>query len=247
MCSRSRATIFTGPFPAKNGVTEVLQFGTDPDETGQVTLHPSKQNMAKLLESAGYNVQYRGKWHMSKDPSGTQAVQSRRDLECYHFEGWRTPERGVVRPREGRGDAGEAHRADGRDSHDSRRRASLMPPAPAPAPRRRPRCSVPRQPDAAGRLAGGGVVRRRLARLTVRQATRLSSGVRADVLVRDGHISWGQVRTPLAAGSAGGTEPSSAQAWSSPSAAVARGDHGISRTHGQTYYARPDGSARREE
>ncbi len=141
MCSRSRATIFTGPFPAENGVTEVLQFGTDPDETGQVTLHPSKQNMAKLLESAGYNVQYRGKWHMSKDPSGTQAVQSRRDLECYHFEGWRTPERGVVRPREGRGDAGEAHRADGRDSHNSRRRASLKPPAPplGPAPPLAPR------------------------------------------------------------------------------------------------------------
>ena len=94
MCSPSRASIFTGLFPAENGVTEVLQFGTDPDETDQVTLHPSKQNMAKLLESAGYNVQYRGKWHMSKDPSGTQAVQSRRDLERYHFKGWLTPDAG---------------------------------------------------------------------------------------------------------------------------------------------------------
>ncbi len=30
-----------------------------------------------MLPDAGYDVQYRGKWHMSKDPSGTVAVQSR--------------------------------------------------------------------------------------------------------------------------------------------------------------------------
>jgi arylsulfatase A-like enzyme len=50
--------------------------------------------MAKLLASAGYNVQYRGKWHMSKDPSGTLAVQSRRDLERYHVKGWLSPDAG---------------------------------------------------------------------------------------------------------------------------------------------------------
>jgi choline-sulfatase len=94
MCSPSRASIFTGLFPAEHGVTEVLQYGTDADEIDQTTLHPSRQNMAKLLESAGYDVQYRGKWHISKDPSGTLAVQSRRDLERYHFKGWLTPDAG---------------------------------------------------------------------------------------------------------------------------------------------------------
>jgi len=94
MCSPSRATLFTGQYPSENGVTEVLQYGTDPDETDQTTLHPSRQNMARLLRSAGYDVQYRGKWHLSKDPSGTLAVQSRRDLERYGFKGWLTPDAG---------------------------------------------------------------------------------------------------------------------------------------------------------
>jgi arylsulfatase A-like enzyme len=94
MCSPSRASIFTGVYPAEHGVTEVLQYGTDPDEVSQGTLHPSRRNMARLLKSAGYDVQYRGKWHMSKDPSGTLAVQSRRDLERYGFDGWLTPDAG---------------------------------------------------------------------------------------------------------------------------------------------------------
>jgi choline-sulfatase len=94
MCSPSRATIFTGVYPAEHGVTEVLQTGTDPDETGQHTLQPSRKNMADLLASAGYDVQYRGKWHMSKDPSGTLLVQSRRELEHYRFRGWLPPDAG---------------------------------------------------------------------------------------------------------------------------------------------------------
>jgi arylsulfatase A-like enzyme len=94
MCSPSRASIFTGVYPAEHGVTEVLQYGTDPSETGQGTLQPGRRNMARLLASAGYDVQYRGKWHISKDPSGTLAVQSRRDLEHYGFRGWLTPDAG---------------------------------------------------------------------------------------------------------------------------------------------------------
>jgi choline-sulfatase len=92
MCSPSRASIFTGLYPAEHGVTEVLQYGTDTG--GQATLQPSRQNMAKLLKSAGYNVQYRGKWHISKDPSGTLAVQSQRDLADYGFLGWLPPDAG---------------------------------------------------------------------------------------------------------------------------------------------------------
>jgi arylsulfatase A-like enzyme len=40
-------------------------------------------------------VQYRGKWHISKDPTGTLAVQSPRDLEQYGFQGWIPPEAGT--------------------------------------------------------------------------------------------------------------------------------------------------------
>jgi len=94
MCSPSRATIFTGVYPAEHGVTEVLQDGTSAAAVAQHTLQPSRKNLADLLASAGYDVQYRGKWHMSKDPSGTMFVQSRRDLEHYRFKGWLSPDAG---------------------------------------------------------------------------------------------------------------------------------------------------------
>lgn len=95
MCSPSRATIFTGVYPAEHGVTEVLQEGARSEATDQHTLQPSRKNLADLLASAGYDVQYRGKWHMSKDPSGTLFVQSRHELEHYRFKGWLPPDAGA--------------------------------------------------------------------------------------------------------------------------------------------------------
>ena len=95
MCSPSRATIFTGVYPAEHGVTEVLQDGTKEENTTQHTLQPSRKNLADLLAAAGYDIQYRGKWHMSKDPSGTLMVQSRHDLEHYRFKGWLPPDAGA--------------------------------------------------------------------------------------------------------------------------------------------------------
>jgi choline-sulfatase len=94
MCSPSRASLFTGVYPAEHGVTEVLQYGSDEPEISQGTLDPGRPNMASVLKSAGYDVQYRGKWHMSKDPTGTLSVQSRRDLGQYGFNGWLTPDAG---------------------------------------------------------------------------------------------------------------------------------------------------------
>ena len=95
MCSPSRASIFTGVYPAEHGVTEVLRVGTSESDLAQHTLQPSRKNMADLLAAAGYDVQYRGKWHMSKDPSGTLYVQSRHDLEHYRFKGWLPPDAGA--------------------------------------------------------------------------------------------------------------------------------------------------------
>ena len=93
MCSPSRASLFTGVDPAEHGVTEVLQYGMD--AIGQSTLQPSRKNMANLLAAAGYDVHYRGKWHISKDPTGTLAVQSPRDLRQYGFRGWLPPDSGT--------------------------------------------------------------------------------------------------------------------------------------------------------
>lgn len=100
MCSPSRATLFTGLYAAQHGVKEVLQFGGPnedgtPGPTAQTTLQPGLQNIGRMLLDAGYDVQYRGKWHISKDPTGTLAVQSPKDLGQYGFNGWIPPEAGT--------------------------------------------------------------------------------------------------------------------------------------------------------
>jgi choline-sulfatase len=91
MCSPSRSTLFTGLYPAQHGVVSTLTNGG--------TLSPSEpqlpldaQNMAKLLASAGYNVHYRGKWHMSKGADGGDATSE--DVAAYGFQGWNPPEAG---------------------------------------------------------------------------------------------------------------------------------------------------------
>ncbi len=93
MCSPSRASLLTGLYPARHGVTETLQTG-DLKYASQHTLAPEMQNIAHMLASAGYDVQYRGKWHISKDPSGTMDIQSRRDMARYGFQGWQPPDAG---------------------------------------------------------------------------------------------------------------------------------------------------------
>lgn len=91
MCSPSRTTLFTGLFPAQHGVTDTLcPIGeTNPR---QQYLQVETQNMAKLLKAAGYNVQYRGKWHMSKGAGNTMPTAE--DIAAYGFDGWVPPDAG---------------------------------------------------------------------------------------------------------------------------------------------------------
>jgi arylsulfatase A-like enzyme len=93
MCSPSRATLFTGLYPTQHGVEHTLTTGgcLSPDEP---TLQPTTQNMAKLLASAGYNVQYRGKWHLTKDITALIDSASADDLEKLGFHGWQPPDAG---------------------------------------------------------------------------------------------------------------------------------------------------------
>ncbi len=102
MCTPSRATLFTGLYPSEHKVDQTLRYGTGPAAVAQPTLQPPPtptspglENMASMLEAAGYDVQYRGKWHISKDPCGIQEIVSRRDLDHYHFYGWEPPEAGA--------------------------------------------------------------------------------------------------------------------------------------------------------
>ena len=65
MCSPSRATLFTGTYPAQHNVTQTLTFGGD-YSPAEVELSNTLPNMARMLIDDGYDVQYRGKWHLSK-------------------------------------------------------------------------------------------------------------------------------------------------------------------------------------
>ena len=100
-CSPSRATLWTGLYPAEHNVTDTLNISTPGDTeplASQNSFYPTIPNMATMLAGAGYDVVYKGKWHLSKDPSGTLGVGSARDLELFGFNGWDPPDAGTGQP-----------------------------------------------------------------------------------------------------------------------------------------------------
>jgi choline-sulfatase len=82
MCSPSRATLFTGLYPT--------QHGLDRTGTPDYQLPVSIQTMGHMLASAGYNVQLRGKWHLSYDNTQTPATTppTAGQVAAFGFNGW---------------------------------------------------------------------------------------------------------------------------------------------------------------
>lgn len=98
MCSPSRTTLFTGIYPAKHGVTQTLTEG-GPLSPGEPTLSTSLPTIMNTLWGAGYDVQYRGKWHMSKGVASTGATTNydqlnAADIALYAAMGWVAPDAG---------------------------------------------------------------------------------------------------------------------------------------------------------
>lgn len=128
-CSPARVTLFTGLYPAQHGAIEVLEFDnmSDIDEeiaegvqsgglTGQqinklITgvkerrqrgLSSQMQNMAKMMKSAGYNVIYKGKWHLTKPVQYSTPLGQKywTEADALHladrwgFDGWGFPDAG---------------------------------------------------------------------------------------------------------------------------------------------------------
>lgn len=60
-CSPSRASLLTGRYPFKNGLTTVL----DTKDKEDVYLHPDQPSFARQMKQAGYATELVGKWHMS--------------------------------------------------------------------------------------------------------------------------------------------------------------------------------------
>src|ERR1700748_1061871 len=69
MCSPSRATLLTGLMPAQHGVIDTLTEDGPFSTAGRI-LDPALPNLGSMLQDGGYDVQWRGKWHLSKGPAG---------------------------------------------------------------------------------------------------------------------------------------------------------------------------------
>jgi arylsulfatase A-like enzyme len=98
MCSPSRASLFTGYFPAQHGVVDTLSFGTG-FSADEPVLPRALPNMATVFEAAGYDVAYKGKWHLSKplgDPADPEAWKPA-DIATYGFDRWDPPDAGENR------------------------------------------------------------------------------------------------------------------------------------------------------
>src|SRR3954452_24662794 len=98
MCSPSRASLFTGYFPAQHGVTDTLSYGTAFSPAERV-LPPDLPNMATVFATAGYDAAYKGKRHLSKllrAPDNAEAWQPE-DIAGYGFNRWDPPDAGENR------------------------------------------------------------------------------------------------------------------------------------------------------
>jgi choline-sulfatase len=136
MCSPSRATLFTGLYPARHRVTLTLtaadlkpdprngpaaladlarlmlrhgaprgralrQFGSGalglgPKGGSEPQLKPSTPNLAQVLRAAGYEVAYKGKWHLTQpvEESGWSDRDAELLEEEFGFAGWEPPDAG---------------------------------------------------------------------------------------------------------------------------------------------------------
>jgi choline-sulfatase len=125
-CSPARVTLYTGLYPAQHGVTEVLEFdnistvaedlvdakasGANPaqqlvlnvKERRQQVMQSNLQNLGKILKTAGYNVIYKGKWHLTKPANFVRELNQKywtdadvkQIAERYGFDGWGMPDAG---------------------------------------------------------------------------------------------------------------------------------------------------------
>jgi arylsulfatase A-like enzyme len=93
MCSPARATLMTGYFPAQHGVKYTLELSMSDATYPQVEMPLDLANLASVMSAAGYNVVYKGKWHLNKPANGTTWVPS--DVGQYGFTRWNPQDAGA--------------------------------------------------------------------------------------------------------------------------------------------------------
>ncbi|HTI69000.1 MAG TPA: sulfatase-like hydrolase/transferase [Candidatus Limnocylindria bacterium] len=93
MCTPARNTLFTGLFPAQHQSMDTLTEGMAQSDV-EHQLDPTLPNLATCLKEVGYEVVYKGKWHMSKGVTGADGRDIYDDLTRYGFDGWDAPDAG---------------------------------------------------------------------------------------------------------------------------------------------------------
>ena len=95
MCTPSRTTLFTGMFPVQHQSKDTLTLDMEQSPV-EHQLDPTLPNMATCLKEAGYDVIYKGKWHLSKGVQGADpGVTIPDDISRYGFDGWDPPDAGM--------------------------------------------------------------------------------------------------------------------------------------------------------
>jgi arylsulfatase A-like enzyme len=93
MCTVARNTMFTGLFEPQHHspwtLTENFQ-----QSTSEHQLDPTLPNLATCLKQAGYDVIYKGKWHMSSPVDAADGTKIWDDISRYGFDGWDAPDAG---------------------------------------------------------------------------------------------------------------------------------------------------------
>ncbi|HEY4415166.1 MAG TPA: sulfatase-like hydrolase/transferase [Verrucomicrobiae bacterium] len=93
MCTVSRTTMFTGLFPAQHHSPWTLTEGFQ-QSLSEHQLDPTLPNLATCLKQAGYDVIYKGKWHMSSPAQAVDGSEIWDDISRYGFDGWDAPDAG---------------------------------------------------------------------------------------------------------------------------------------------------------
>jgi arylsulfatase A-like enzyme len=101
-CSASRATFFTGLYPAQHGVKNLIACDNSKDAAQRrLPILPSRlPNLATVMAAAGYHVVLKGKFHLSRPVQYNHERQrhywSEADVahmaERYGFHGWNPPD-----------------------------------------------------------------------------------------------------------------------------------------------------------
>ena len=80
VCSPSRASLLTGRYPERNGITGVLFPRHD------YGLHPREYTVAELLKDNGYKTAAVGKWHLGHKKSFCRRIMALNPTWAFHTQ-----------------------------------------------------------------------------------------------------------------------------------------------------------------